>query len=677
MDHTEARIARENQVLLALSPLEDEGVRREFGGVVVAFQEGAAVLPELVGKSVYVCGGLSRLQGLVPEDARRLGEAKRVMVVEGLSDVERPYDARVPEGWEVVERARLPVSVHGLGVYYRRFFEVGVDYFGRICAEHRFQSLTESNKPGTAHRTGIYLTQVEQDGEGLGFRLLRCSTNLSGPTENFRACDRHLVDALNQEAAFVFEGHAPLNHVLAQVYHNTPSTEAKKQSKAKIAAHADKTKDMPREGVMAFCTFYDGLDKLRPLPKDPLDYGYKETSGLTRLCFRLKASNGGEGEEGLPQQFSITLYPNSVFLMPLSTNRLYTHEVQPSSLDAAMLPTRLGYVVRCSKAEAVHRGGLTSLKRGEALTPLEPPTEEGMQELRRLYAEENKRRTFIEYGDQFRFSMNQGDYLAPSYRPADEFRVYDLGGHAPSFEELVGSVRWEDVGKGRRGAVLALPDEARGVPLVRTTTRYQTPAQRFGAVHARLARSVQRNASLEVGFNHALIERYERSYASMGAHSDQALDLEDGAWIALVSCYAHPDRAESLRKLVVEPKEPGGEPFEVVLGHQSVVVFSVKTNGRFRHKIILDAPASAPENLWVGVTFRTSKTFVRLRGGQAWLSDDTALTLADEPQQKEFFQLRRRENQEVGFVYPHLGYTLSESDLRPPPRRPLDGDPPP
>ncbi len=665
MVRTEARITRDRQVLLALGALEDEELRRTFGGVVLEAREGTPVLPELLDKTVYVCGELARLQGLAPQDARRLGEAKRVMLVEGLSDVERPHDPRVPPGWEVVERARLPVSLHGLGVYYRRFLDPSVNYFERICAEHTFQSLTESNKPGTAHRTGLYLTQVEPEGEGLGFRLLRCSTNLSGPTENFRACDRHLVDALNQEAAFVFEDHAPLNHVLAQVYHNTPSTEAKKQSKAKIAAHADKTKDMPREGVMAFCTLYDGLDKLRPLPKDPLDYGYKETSGLTRLCFRLKASDAGEAEEGLPQQFTITLYPGSVFLMPLSTNRLYTHEIQPSSLDAAMLPTRLGYVVRCSKAEALHQGGQTFLKRGEALTPLEPPSEEGMQELRRLYAEENKRRSFIEYGDQFRFSMNQGDYLAPSYRSSDEFRVYDLGGAAPSFGELAGSVRWEELGKGRRGAVLAQPDEARGVPLVRTTTRYQTPAQPLGAVHARLARLVERAASLGVGFNHALIERYERGYASMGAHSDQALDLEDGSWIALVSCYEHPDRLQSMRKLVVEPKAAGGEPFEVVLGHQRVVVFSVGANGRFRHKIILDAPPNAPENLWVGVTFRTSKTFLRLRGERAHLSDDTPLTLADEAQQREFFQLRRRENQEIGFVYPRIGYTISESDLRP------------
>src|SRR5690606_20066510 len=122
---------------------------------------------------------------------------------------------------------------------------------------------------------------------------LRCSTNFSGPTESFRPTDTQIVDALNREAADVFRDQAPLNHVLAQVYHNTLATPERKQSKAKISAHADKTKDMPANGIMAFCTFYDGLDKLRPLAEDPFDHGVKRASGLTRLHFRLKRSAEG------------------------------------------------------------------------------------------------------------------------------------------------------------------------------------------------------------------------------------------------------------------------------------------------------------------------------------------------------------------------------------------------
>lgn len=326
-----------------------------------------------------------------------------------------PAEARIADAgtWPATDAGRVPLDVHGVGVFYRQFFDPSVDWFQRIREEHTFQELTESTKPGRAHRTGIYLTPVMRDADGLHFRLLRCSTNLAGPTETFRAHDWRIVDALNREAGAIFRDFTPLNHVLAQVYPNTPAEAGRKQAKAKISAHADKTKDMPRDGIMAFCTFYDRLEHLRPLAEDPFDLGLRGVSGLTRLHFRLKEPVAARAGCAWPAQFTLTLYPNSVFFMPLSTNRLYTHEIQASALDAGLLPTRLGYVVRCSKAEAVHRDGQTFLKLNESSVPLEQATLEGMAELRRLYAEENQTDAFVEYGDRFRFSMNSGDYLAP------------------------------------------------------------------------------------------------------------------------------------------------------------------------------------------------------------------------------------------------------------------------
>ncbi|MFJ7625534.1 hypothetical protein ACIQZN_03450 [Streptomyces sp. NPDC097595] len=303
------------------------------------------------------------------------------------------------------------IEAGGVGVYLPRFFAPEDGYFGRIRAEHAFQSLTESTKAGAAHRTGIYLTPVTREADALHFRLLRCSTNLSGPTENFRAVDTEIVGALNREAATVFRGHAPLNHVLAQTYHNTRATVERKQTKARISSHADKTKDMPRNGIMAFCTFYDRLDGLSPMADDPYDYGVGRASALTRLRFRLK--DPAAERDDRPEQFTLTLHPGSVFFMPLSTNRLYTHEVRPSTLNAEYLPTRLGYVVRCSSTEAVHRDGRTYIKGAAGPVELEQPTEAGMAELRGLYAEENRSTSFIDYGDRFRFSMNAGDYRAP------------------------------------------------------------------------------------------------------------------------------------------------------------------------------------------------------------------------------------------------------------------------
>ena len=208
-------------------------------------------------------------------------------------------------------------------------------------------------------------------------------------------------------------------------------------------------------------------------------------------------------------------------------------------------------------------------------------------------------------------------------------------------------------------------DEAGGVPVVRTTTPYSAPAQRFRAVHEQLAALIQKSASLAVRFNNALIESYTNAYTTMGGHSDQALDLADESSIAVFSCYEHPELANPPRRLVVESKGPGGEKFEIPLTHNSVVVLSVATNRRFRHKIVLDASKRAPENQWLGVTFRTSKTSVRLRDGHAYLPDDTRLTLATEEQRREFFRLRGRENDETDFTYPRITYTISESDLMP------------
>ncbi|WNI26642.1 hypothetical protein [Streptomyces sp. ITFR-16] len=403
----EARIEDAGTALVVPSALLDgemADLARDFFGATVTPEDLASGSADLTRKTVYLCGDISAISG------HQLRSAERIFVVRELS---HGYREDADGAWPVIGLGRVPVHVHGAGVYYRRFFDLRDDHFGRISAEHTFQSLTESTKPGTAHRSGIYLTPVTQNGDELHFRLLRCSTNLSGPTEGFRQTDTRIVEDLNREAASVFRNHAPLNHVLAQIYHNTRATPERKQSKARISAHADKTKDMPANGIMAFCTFYDGLDKLRPLAEDPFDYGVKRASGLTRLHFRLKEPTAERDGVSLPAQFTVTLYPGSVFFMPLSTNRLYTHEIRPSTLDASMLPTRLGYVVRCSSAEAVHKHGHTFLKMAGDLVKLGPPTPAGMDELRRLYAEENRTSSFIDYGDDILFSMNTGDYGAP------------------------------------------------------------------------------------------------------------------------------------------------------------------------------------------------------------------------------------------------------------------------
>jgi len=316
-----------------------------------------------------------------------------------------------------ITAGEVPIDIHGIGVQFRRLFDKEVDFYKTINNEHEFQSLTESNKPDQAHRTGIYLTDVTVD-KGLHFfRLLRCSTNLSGPTDNLRTTDRDILTTVNSKTSQFYRFTASLNHVLAQNYHNSVSEEGK-DKKAKIKEHSDKTKDMPRNALIAFCSFYDNFvgkdftdlsEGVARSKVDMYDYRYKDASVLTRLRFRLKKE---VRSTVLAKTFDVVLYPNSVFLMSLKTNRLYTHEIAPPNVPVNKIPTRMGYVIRCSNAEAVYRDSKTVLLNREMDLDLEEPTEEEVIRLKGLYYKENITTEMVEYTG-FKFSLNSGDYKKP------------------------------------------------------------------------------------------------------------------------------------------------------------------------------------------------------------------------------------------------------------------------
>ncbi len=355
---------------------------------------------------VYACGDFADF------------ELKSAYTLHIIRELSRNYEQCQKEGAAVIDLGAVPIVVCGAGVYFRALFEEE-DIFHRIKAVHEFQELKESTKPSSSHRKGIYLTKVEKEldakgQEKLHFRLLRCSSNLSGATDNLRDIDQKIIARISEAARYTFEQEADLNHVLAQIYENKKREDAEgKEAKARIKAHSDKTKDMPANALLAFCTFYDGSNReqLQASTKDKYDLCYKGVSGLTKLHFRLKNT---VKDESLAKEFSVTLYPNSVFFIPLSTNRLYTHEIRPSMLNIDKIPTRLGYVVRCSYAEAVFFDGKTYLKEGSELVPLAPMQQESLSSLRSTYYEENATENRVQYG-RVHFSMNAGDYEKPIY----------------------------------------------------------------------------------------------------------------------------------------------------------------------------------------------------------------------------------------------------------------------
>lgn len=319
-----------------------------------------------------------------------------------------------------ISLGQVPLNVHNVGVFFREFFPLTKNFYDSLVTSHHFQSLTESNKTGSAYRTGIYLSKVtKKPTNKCVFNLLRCSTNFEGPTLNFCDVDDEIVSKVNEISRMHFDNPADCNHVLAQVYHNsTQNSDGKtKEKKARINSHSDKTKDMPSNGLIAFCTFYSSdLSAIsKPSTKYLFDRVHKETSVLTHLRFKLKECV--QDRPDLQKEFNVILYPNSLFIIPLSTNRLYTHATTPSHLPVDKIPTRLGYVIRCSNVTAVHRDGSTYILEEGHETKLEEPSDEDRQQLRDLYYRENVTADIIEYPN-LRFSVNSGDYREPLYASA-------------------------------------------------------------------------------------------------------------------------------------------------------------------------------------------------------------------------------------------------------------------
>lgn len=343
---------------------------------------------------LYLCGNINN----------NLPELKNKTFV--IKDFSQNYEFL--KSFTLIKIGEVPININNVGVYFRNFFFDDKNYFELINNSHNFQSLTESNKSNLALRTGIYLTNVEKINDEIKFKLLRCSTNLNGPTCNFKDTDIEIIEKVNNISKHFFSNKTEFNHVLAQIYENDKKT----NKKAKIKEHSDKTKDMPRNGLMAFCTFYNNDLNNKYVKKshdDPYDYCYKETSALTKMRFKLKPM---VKNELFIKQFDITLYPNSLFIMNLTMNRLYTHEIIPSILPLEFLPTRLGYVIRCSKTCAVYKNNKTHVIENDDLIELVKPTDEGFAKLKTFYFKENTSDEIINY-DKFYFSLNGGDYMEP------------------------------------------------------------------------------------------------------------------------------------------------------------------------------------------------------------------------------------------------------------------------
>lgn len=228
------------------------------------------------------------------------------------------------------------------------------------------------------------------------------------------------------------------------------------------------------------------------------------------------------------------------------------------------------------------------------------------------------------------------------------------------FTLLSASVEFEYVCKGRKGAILVDAQDDL-VPIVRTTTVYIKPAQTFLPIHLELVnniRSVSNIADLQL--NNAIIEIYDNSYRTMKFHSDQALDLTDDSYICVFSCYDNP--ISDMRKLQIKHKTTG-ELSEIVMEHNSVIIFSIDTNKKYLHRIVpISTVKSSDQSCrWLGVTLRLSKTLIRFVNEIPYFST-TSKILRLNTDKREFMKQKGVENSNSGYDCVDIDYTISISD---------------
>ena len=242
------------------------------------------------------------------------------------------------------------------------------------------------------------------------------------------------------------------------------------------------------------------------------------------------------------------------------------------------------------------------------------------------------------------------------------------------FDQLHTSSQFENITTGRYGATLVDYRDSL-VPIVRTTTNYKNPSQQFLPIHHDIIDKIKKHMDNGIQFNNALIEVYDQRYFTMVYHSDQALDLDENSYICLFSCYSNP-LTKNIRKLTIKSK-CSNTNFDIVLDHNSFVLFSVRDNRQYLHKIVLDVPNNKKSgefdvsDLWLGITFRQSKTLIYFNNEIPYFKkNDKQLSFATNEQKKQFYKYRSIENtssdQSLDEVYPDdIHYTISAGDLIP------------
>lgn len=238
----------------------------------------------------------------------------------------------------------------------------------------------------------------------------------------------------------------------------------------------------------------------------------------------------------------------------------------------------------------------------------------------------------------------------------DGFKKYMIFDTSFDFEKLSGAINFEDITNGRKAAIFTDINNDT-LPIIRTTTIYKNPSYAFSPIHYSIIDKIKETTGLHLNFNNAMAEIYNFKYYKMGYHSDQSLDLDENSYICLFSCYSDPT-TKDIRKLRIKNKNNTSDISDVLLEHNSCVLFSYKTNRNYLHKIILENGTSNVQ--WFGLTLRMSKTFVKFIDDIPYFTKNfKQLILANDIEKKQFYKLKKLENDNIDYVYPDMNFTLS------------------
>jgi hypothetical protein len=231
------------------------------------------------------------------------------------------------------------------------------------------------------------------------------------------------------------------------------------------------------------------------------------------------------------------------------------------------------------------------------------------------------------------------------------------------FNTLADQNVFTNLAKGRKTGIL-VDCKNNLIPIIRTTTVYLEPPRKFSSIHHNIIEKIKQSSNIpNLQLNQAMIEMYNCDYRTMKFHTDQALDLADNSYICVFSCYNNP-ATNNIRKLRIKSKITN-EINEIDMTHNSVIIFSTKTNKENVHQIVLENEKQDKNTIWLGITFRLSKTFVHFIEQIPLLyPSNIPLRLATDEEKQTFFIYKSQENSNIDFNYlKNIDYTLSAGDL--------------